>query len=357
MSGSRSRAPAHPREPTVRLQPRLRAVLVALALCLPLCLPPTLAHATGDPIETGPPAAGQTLSGVIDHGPATETAAFGTWRGKPVDVISDFLSGSTWSSIENVGWMHDRWAGVQAHYVLGVFMLPTNEPATVQDCAAQKFNAHYEAAGRALVAAGFGNSTLRLGWEFTGPWFKWGWHDNQQWYYATCYRTMVRSLRKAPGQSFTFDWNLSDQQVDPLLGKDPSTCASGCGAYPGDTYVDYVSADFYDSSAADPADHLGSWSRIQTGPRGLDWLASFAALRGKRIGLPEWGVSWRCSGGWYGGDDPYYVFRMHEWIKAHDVAYESIFNEDDNSCQQFSQASGHFPVAYDLYRLTFGAAA
>lgn len=336
--------PRHPRTPWYA------AVLAAVAVLL---LPGAPAHADDGPIETGPPAAGVTLSGVIDHAGKGDTAAFGAWRGTPVNVIVDYLGGSTWASIENASWTRARWAGTRAHYVWSMFMLPTHEPATVQDCSAQAYNAHYEAAGRSLVAAGYAYSTIRIGWEFTGDWFKWGWKNDQQWFYGTCYRTMVRSLRKAPGQHFTFDWNLSDQHRDPTLGY--TTCATGCGAYPGDAYVDFIGGDFYDNETADPTQHTLSWSRLSSGPWGLDQLAAFAAQRGKRVVIPEWGVEWKCSGGWYGGDDPYYVRQMRKWIDTHDVAYEAYFNDDDNACQAFALLGGvhSFPKAADAYKALF----
>ena len=53
------------------------------------------------------------------------------------------------------------------------------------------------------------------------------------------------------------------------------------------------------------------------------------------MSFPEWGLQWRCDGHG-GGDDPYFVQHFHDWIAAHDVAYEAYFNVDYDSCTKSS---------------------
>lgn len=333
-----------------------RRILASVLAFSVIMLMPGTAHATN--VDPGLPTTAK-LSGVIDHGPVSDTTDFGTWRNKPIDTVVDYLGGSTWASIEDASWMAHKWDSLSgAHIVLSMFMLPTQDStANMHDCAATLYNSHYVAAGNSLVAAGYANATIRLGWENTGSWFpKWGYVNDNMYYYGSCWRNEVKSLRQATGQHFTFDWNISDQHIDPLLGNDPSTCfvTNGCGMYPGDSFVDVISGDFYDNETSDPTQHIQSWENIQYGAYGLNWLSDFAAAHGKRMAIPEWGVEWKCAGTWMGGDDPYYVYQMSRFVASHDVVYQNIFNDDDSSCQEFSQASGKFPTAFSLYRYAFG---
>jgi hypothetical protein len=143
-----------------------------------------------------------------------------------------------------------------------------------------------------------------------------------------------------PGAHFTFDFNISDQGLDPRR------------AWPGDAYVDYVGGDFYDESWASsyrPSNHAKVWQHIRTMPYGLDWLARFAAGHHKRLSLPEWALVHRCDGHG-GGDDPYYIRAMHSWIASHNVAYETYFDGEDSSCQTFRMGGGHFLKARATYK-------
>jgi hypothetical protein len=121
--------------------------------------------------------------------------------------------------------------------------------------------------------------------------------------------------------------------------------------YPGDSYVDLVGADVYDAtySSFSPQDHVASWNYQLTRNDGLNWLASFAAQHGKRISLPEWGVQWLCDGHG-GGDDPYFIQKMYQWIDSHDVAYETYFNYDLTSCNNSSLQDGRFPLSAAMYK-------
>jgi hypothetical protein len=49
---------------------------------------------------------------------------------------------------------------------------------------------------------------------------------------------------------------------------------------------------------------------------GLNWLVAFGKEHGKEIGLPEWGLDSSATNGG-GGDDPYFVTQMANWIKAY----------------------------------------
>jgi hypothetical protein len=42
--------------------------------------------------------------------------------------------------------------------------------------------------------------------------------------------------------------------------------------------------------------------------------------------------------------------QFHNWMASHDVAYEAVNNNDDNSCRKFSMTEGVFPNAATLYK-------
>lgn len=296
-------------------------------------------------VETGRPVAGSALSGVHEQtGPGAWTT-FGSWRGASAQVIVDFMGTSTWTSIaDSPRWLADKHAGLKGHFVLSMPMVPTSDAsATVERCAQRYYDAQYRAIGRALVAYGYGSSTIRLGWEMTGDWFKWS-QGNSRYFYASCWRNIVKDLRSVPGQRFTFDFNISDQHVDPRLW------------WPGGAYVDYVGGDFYDIGVGSRTDHRGSVWRELHGAYTADWVAAFAKAQGKPLAMTEWGLVWKCptnsSYQWQGGDDPYYVQSYRDWIVAHrsQLAYESYFDGADGPCHTSALRSGRFPLASELYR-------
>jgi hypothetical protein len=72
-------------------------------------------------------------------------------------------------------------------------------------------------------------------------------------------------------------------------------------------------------------------TRQQTAWNGHSWrlntLRDFARARGKPLALPEWGVITR-SDGHGGGDNPYFVQMMHDFILdlANNVVFHAYFN-------------------------------
>jgi hypothetical protein len=296
--------------------------------------------ATG-PVEIGPPRPGVTYSGVADHGPKADTLRFGQWRGAPVQAVTDFLGGSTWRSISDVSWTRGRWSGVRAHYTWSMFMLPKKEPGTLREVSQGRYDWVFKRAGAGLVKAGYAHSTIRLGWENTGTWYRWAMYrqGNRPADYAAAYRRIVTDLRSVKGQHFTFDWNISENGRDPRRG------------YPGDRYVDFIGGDFYDNLGGNLA---AQWRVTQSGKYGLDWLAWFAGRHHKRLTLPEWGLRYNCDRRWSGGDDAMFIRQMRAWVVHHRPAIETYFNDDDNPCQRSAMLPDRgrtpFPRASALYR-------
>ena len=112
-------------------------------------------------------------------------------------------------------------------------------------------------------------------------------------------------------------------------------------AYPGDSYVDYVSEDVYDwswnstifspsgnpNNTATMAQSNAVFNQYLTDPEGLNWLASFAQEHNKPIVIPEWATTIRNDG--HGlGDDPTFINNMYRWFVAEHVAWVIYFIDD-----------------------------
>jgi hypothetical protein len=288
-----------------------------------------------------PLVAGKTLSGVVGKGGQSAVSSFGNWRGRSVDVVTNYLGTSTWNGITNVAGegLTNYWAGSSAHRVWSVPMLPLSESASLTTEASGGYNSKFATVAKALIAGGDGSSTIRLGWEMTGDWYPWAGAKNPS-AFIGAWRQIVTTMRAQAGAHFTFDFNIA------MFNSDPSKL------WPGDNYVDLVGADNYDDSWAwsyAPTDHAKVWNYIRTGPYGLDWLGNFAKSHGKRLSFPEWGVSKRCDGHG-GGDDPYFMQQFHNWMASHDVAYETYSEFAESSCRNFVLTSGAFPNAAYLYQ-------
>ncbi len=66
-------------------------------------------------------------------------AAFGAWRGHPLDVVDDWSNRATWQDITDPTWLYQKWAGSPYTMSFGVAMLPSNVPGvSLAACAAAR---------------------------------------------------------------------------------------------------------------------------------------------------------------------------------------------------------------------------
>ena len=216
----------------------------------------------------------------------------------------DFLDGTSWSTITQSGWPYSAWPGKGYSMIWGVDMLPntyspnSNASASGGSCygltqeAAGDFNSDFVTVAKNMVAAGFGSSVIRLGWEFNGGWFPWAAGGCAS-AFVGAFQQVVTSMRSVAGQSFTFEWNPTrgDLSVGNLAT-----------FYPGDAYVDYVGLDVYDVEWASYPGMPSEFSNMETQTYGLNWLAGFASQHNKAMVFPEWGLGWgTCSSDGPGG--------------------------------------------------------
>jgi hypothetical protein len=276
--------------------------------------------------------------------PAGAEAA-ATWLGAPTSVkyAQDFIDATDWAHIADP-WQLPNWKGSPFEMVWGVPMLPCGAPSTQCATNVADYNlvadggadSYYVTLAQNLVAAGFGSSYIRLGWEFNADWMGWGicnasgtglssWAAD----FVPAFQHIVTSMRSVAGANFKFIWNPIDSAN--------SSCAGGNleSFYPGDAYVDAVALDAYDGIGTATSSDAARWTDIVNGVNaggwtavtpaaingqtfqgyGLTWLAAFAAEHGKEVSLPEWGLmSASTDGG--GGDDTTYMTNMTNWIKS-----------------------------------------
>jgi hypothetical protein len=336
---------------SLRAKPRLspcarRGYGLLLVLLAIACTAPSSTHAAtpGDKLGVYPGA-----------GDVSRFAGFQQTLGRKLARGHDFLHRGSWNEMLDVGWMAQRWvsAGYANRMVVTVPMLPNSEPSgygPLARGAAGEFNEYFRTLAQRLVQQGLGSSVLRLGHEFNGTWFKWTMAvTNGATDYAAYWRQIVNTMRSVGGAKFKFDWspNADSSWVN---GKQ----LQAANAWPGIGYVDYVGLDVYDQSwIANFQDPVARWNTFVGQPNGLAWQAAFAASKGKPLTFPEWALVTDRADGHGGGDDPYFIQQMYNWIQSHDVAYHLYFEYRDHEAQ-YGVFSGRFPNAAQTFIRLFG---
>ena len=313
---------------------------------------PTVSSLAGPQASTSAREPSRAISGVFQGG-VEEIAAFEAWRGKDAGIVLSFPAKRTWSELRISSTWLSYWSrtAYRSKMVITLGMLPTEDrSASLATGATGAYNDHFRAAAANLVSAGMGNAVIRLGHELNGDWYPWAAQQDPH-AFAEFWRQVVTTMRSVPGQSFTFDWNVSVT----------SSFWDATEAYPGDSFVDYIGQDVYDKkygdSGATPQERWTSMVEPSTGSRqGLQFWADFAARHGKPVSFAEWGLVGETSelaNGGAGGDSPYFVERMHNWFSTHDTAFEIYFDED-TPVNYHELLNGQFPRAADTYLRLFG---
>jgi hypothetical protein len=258
-----------------------------------------------------------------------DVRAFEKWSGAEVDYVMDYSARDTWAEIADPQYMLDEWEGSGYRMVYAVAMLPTSGGPTLAAGARGSYDSHFRQLARNLVAAGQEDAILRVGWEFNVSVSRWKAGDPAV--FKDYWRHIVDAMRSVDGQEFEFDWNVNASNVE----------IDAANYWPGDAYVDYVGVDVYDlgwepntypyrpdcDAGCRRVHQQAAWDEILGGPRGLAFWSDFAQRRGKRMSLPEWGL-WKRKDGHGGGDNPFFIQKMHAFITdpANDIAYQGYFD-------------------------------
>src|SRR3954453_2835019 len=196
------------RLPAVRTRLARTVTTIAAAAVTTAVAVPTLTggSAQASTVTPRPIAAGHTLAGVVSYNGLSGAKAFGSWRGRSIEVIVNYLGTGTWDSITGVAkqGLTGYWAGQSAPRVWSVPMLPLHESASLSAKAHGDYNSKFVSVAKKLVAGGDGSATIRLGWEMTGDWYTWSGAKNPA-AFAGAWRQVVNSMRSVSGAHFTFD--------------------------------------------------------------------------------------------------------------------------------------------------------
>jgi hypothetical protein len=322
-------------------------------------------------------------------GPAN-VDAFSQWLGKPVTLAEAFEASDRWDNVDGAAWQLGPWSQwVRAqngrNLILSVPMLAggwdlagadgvagTADDLSLAKCGAGHYDAHWANLANELAYYGLHWAYLRLGWEPDGGWYTWRAQQGQgnEANYASCFRRIVEVMRKTqPANQWKFVWNPTTAWWDKSYLD---------AIWPGNDYVDLVGIDFYDQSWAQNTypypsvcDAACRLTRQQNAWNHQSWylytIRDFAIAHGKAMAIPEWGVAIRPDGHG-GGDNPYFVQKMHEFIMnpGNYVAFHSYFNVSavdidarltDSVTGDVPSGATRFPESAALFRRLFGAEA
>jgi hypothetical protein len=293
----------------------------------------------------------RTSGGDLQPALSNAETAFGI----PVSCVSAYLNSAlTWAQWEDP-WItspqlgYTTWVAAEPQnrqLVMQVNLIPDNlknegDPlGWEQSCARGQFDFHARQLGKNLVAAGLGNSVIRLGAEMNGPWeadFV-GTTTVEQHLWATCFANEVTTLRQTAEGHFLFVWN-------------PNACTENIpylNFYPGNAYVDIVGLDFYDATCTAPGGSTTkiTWNQLANETAGLASFEAFAKKQNKPMSFPEWGLLQDPN-----GDDPAYINGIGSAFTRGDFAFESYFDAGDDGSLQLGPAT---PASLAAFQKWFG---
>jgi hypothetical protein len=298
-------------------------------------------------------------------GPAN-VDAYSTWLGKPVTVAAAFEAMGSWSDIGGASWQlgpWSQWVKAQAgrNLALAVPMLPSSG-GSLASCSTGQYDATWKTLANNLVAYGLTGAYLRLGWEMDGTWYPWkaAPGSGNEGNFAGCFRHIVQVMRAAqPSAQWKFVLN-------PTTGWHSTTYLDA--VWPGDAYVDVVAIDLYDQSWAantypypSTCDSTCRLTHQQNAWNDYSWqlntIRNYAVAHNKTMALAEWGTANR-SDGHGGGDNPYYIQQMHDFManSANRVVFQAYFDVNaSDGAHELSPADGQtaFPSSASLFRQIF----
>ena len=330
----------------------------------------TLGSTTSSSSGGGPPGGGPLL-GVCEQGNVAATDSVQAWLGKTIMVASVTANNGAWSGIDNPAWLKTQgWPAWKSAVPGRRLLVQVDFPAadssgspTLAACANHDYDTHWTSLGQNLVAWGLGDAELRFLHEFNGGWYP-SWSPfatpTGPAEFVACFQSFVTAARKVAGQHFTFNWN-------PALGGNNDVSQT----YPGDTYVDSIGVDFYDTWYTDNTQQSSATQQEATWQilldpsstlnpvsthHGLTYYVKFATAHQKPLTFPEWGTQDYPHHG--GGDDPIFIQHVHDFffVHANGVAWHVYFNVLSSDGKDHKlYPMNEFPLSTAKYLEAFGS--
>jgi hypothetical protein len=296
-------------------------------------------------------------------GPAgtAEHDGFSAWLGDEATYALDFVDDSqTWANIASYSdWLLDPWASwvtakAGRRMVISVPMLNQGAGGRLADGADGAFDSYFRTLAQEIADKGLGNAIIRLGWEANGDWFAWkASTDPAAWKaffrrIVGVFRSVQPTVAGQPRQAFEFLLTYNRGTSGTAIRFDT--------IYPGDDVVDILGIDVFDHKWMDDTSPPEvRWDDVLHQEMGLEDFRVFAALRGKPMSIPEWGLAqqgYDDNGG--AGDNPYFVDRMADWLGANaaSVRFQSYFDHLSGWTGDHRLAS--YPNARARYKARFG---
>jgi hypothetical protein len=329
--------------PTRRLSKILVAAIAALALGGLALVLSFNAHASTPPNLSGLP----WKSGVFvaDNSYTSlgvnATIAFGSWRGRPIDVATLWPGRTTWADFTDPNSLYSTWTAEPYTKVIGIPLYPAGIGDTAAACIAGTYNGYWTTFATTMKNDGLaGQGTIiRLGWEMN---LHTDWGTPSQ--FAACWRDIVSTVKPiAPG--LLWDWNVNRGSSGGMPG------TTVLDAYPGNDYVNLVGVDSYDFWP--PTTAAGGWQQQLNGAYGLNYWLAFATAHGKQFSVPEWGLQPTATyGSNAGGDDPSYISDMYNFFASNSgsLSFESYFDAPGTSLygpDQYPNSSAEYALLWD----------
>jgi beta-mannanase len=246
--------------------------------------------------------------------------------GTNVSSMTVYTDGTSWSSISSY-----QSPSTSLQLLLGVSMNPDDSNPTQTPANLNTF----KTLAQTLVNSGHANTIVRIAWEWSGNYYAWSNSGYQA--YVTAFDDIVTTMRSVSSEQFKFDW-CSNAGSTPTQG----TYADW---YPGNAYVDYIGADFYETANdKTSAQTTTEWNTSINETGGLAYTAAFAAAHDKPMSVPEWGVN--------GNNSATFVNLMSAFVhnSANKVGYEAYFNDTGPNANDVLQ---DLPVAEATFKLDF----
>jgi hypothetical protein len=189
----------------------------------------------------------------------------------------------------------------------------------------------YREFARQLVSLGLGDAYVCPSPEFNLPW---GRYPNDPGNYAAGYARCVREMQSIGGADFTFVYAPGGNR----LGVTDDAWPAAASEWPDGEALPVVAPSFYDTSSTYPdvindllqsereAEQRQAWADNHV--EKLDMWRAFADSVGADMGLREWGCATDSYRIVSGGDDPYFIRKLFEYMETHDFRFQGYWNAE-----------------------------